>query len=161
METTPEEESRDEARSQVPAGADGGGAEGEARRQQAREANIRKGLVIVNTGDGKGKTTAAVGLITRAWGRNLRTAVVQFMKHSGANFGEIRAAKRMGVPWLGSGDGWTWTSKDLAVSAELARQGWKLAQEQIASGELDVLVLDEFTYPLHFGWLDTDAVIDW
>ncbi len=160
-------EAQDEPRGGVPVGsavsalAAGGAAEGEARRQEVRRANLRKGLVIVNTGLGKGKTTAAVGLVTRAWGRNLRTAVIQFIKHTGANYGEVRAAKRMGVPWLGSGDGWTWTSKDLDESAALARHGWTLAQERISSGELDVLVMDEFTYALHFGWLDPDAVIAW
>ncbi|MHB8577572.1 MAG: cob(I)yrinic acid a,c-diamide adenosyltransferase [Dehalococcoidia bacterium] len=151
----------EEPRGGTPVSDETGEAEREARRQQARRTNVKKGLVIVNTGDGKGKTTAAIGLVTRAWGRNLRTSVVQFIKHSGANYGEVRAAKRMGVPWIGSGDGWTWTSKDLDESAELARHGWKLAQERIASGDLDVLVLDEFTYALHFGWLDTGEVIEW
>ncbi|HZU76872.1 MAG TPA: cob(I)yrinic acid a,c-diamide adenosyltransferase [Dehalococcoidia bacterium] len=118
-------------------------------------------MVIVNTGDGKGKTTAAIGLVTRAWGRNMRVRVIQFLKPGTANFGEIRAARRMGVPWQGTGDGWTWTSRNLATSAELARHGWELAQAAIISGETDVIVLDEFTYPLHYGWLDTAEVIEW
>lgn len=134
---------------------------GEARRQEARRRAIRKGLVIVNTGDGKGKSTAAIGIVTRAWGRNLRTAVIQFLKHSGASFGEARAAKKMGIRWIGTGDGFTWTSKDLDVSAELARHGWALAQQEILAGALDILVLDEFTYPLHYGWLNTAEVVTW
>jgi cob(I)alamin adenosyltransferase len=137
------------------------GETAEERRKRAREQNIRKGLVIVNTGDGKGKTTAAVGLVTRAWGRRLRPRVIQFMKRDTANYGEVRAARRMGVPWQGAGDGWTWTSKDLDVSAALARAGWEQAKQVIEQGECDLLVLDEFTYPLHFGWIETDAVIAW
>lgn len=133
----------------------------ERRRQEARQAHIRKGLVIVNTGNGKGKSTAAIGLVTRAWGRGLRVAVIQFIKHASGNYGEVRAARKMGIHWLATGDGWTWTSKDLNESAALARHGWELAQAEILSGNWDVLVLDEFTYPLHFGWLDTTAVIDW
>ena len=156
-----ERSEEEEPRGGVPSPSTTAGDEREQRRQSAREKRIRKGLVIVNTGNGKGKSTAAIGLVTRAWGRNLRVAVIQFLKHSGASFGEARAAKKMGVRWIGTGDGWTWTSKDLDVSADLARHGWELAQQEILGGELDVLVLDEFTYPMHYGWLDTDAVIDW
>ncbi len=137
------------------------GEQRELRRVEARRANLRKGLVIVNTGEGKGKSTAAIGLLTRAWGRNLRIAVIQFMKNSNATFGEVRAAKKMGIEWSIIGDGFTWRSKDLGASAELAREGWRQAQERIAAGDLDVLLLDEFTYPMHYGWLDADEVIDW
>jgi cob(I)alamin adenosyltransferase len=148
-------EPQEESRGGVPA------VEAAQRRQEARQKRQRKGLVIVNTGNGKGKSTAAIGVLTRAWGRNLRARVIQFLKHEGANFGEVRAAKKMGIPWTGTGDGWTWTSKDLDQSAELARHGWRLAQEAILAGDLDLLVLDEFTYPLHFDWIDTTEVIAW
>jgi len=133
----------------------------EARRREVRAKAIRKGLVIVNTGTGKGKTTAALGVVTRAWGRGLRIKVIQFLKHEGARFGEVRAAQRMGIDWSASGDGWTWLSHDLDVSAERARRGWLQAKEAIQQDTLDLLVLDEFTYPLHFGWLDTREVVDW
>ena len=136
-------------------------AEGEAYRREVRAAKRRKGLVIVNTGDGKGKTTAAFGVAFRARGRGMRVGVIQFLKRDGANFGELRAAREAGIEVEGAGDGWTWTSTDLDVSAELARRGWERAQERIASGALDVLVLDEFTYPLQFGWVDTDEVLGW
>ncbi len=121
----------------------------------------KKGLVIVNTGNGKGKTTAALGILFRAWGRGMRVGVIQFLKNATARYGEIKAARKLGIDWLVTGDGWTWTSRDLDESAALARHGWALAQERIASGQYDVLILDEFTYPLHFGWLDTQDVIQW
>ena len=81
---------------------------------------IDKGLVIVNTGKGKGKTTAAMGVVARAWGRGMNVIMFQFIKHSTANFGEQRAAQKMGIEMRSMGDGFTWRSKDLDQSADLA-----------------------------------------
>ncbi|WP_082505946.1 cob(I)yrinic acid a,c-diamide adenosyltransferase [Deinococcus sp. Leaf326] len=113
----------------------------------------RRGLIIVNTGNGKGKTTAALGLMMRAHGRGLRTRMFQFLKHDTAKFGEHRTLDVLGLPYEGLGDGWTWRSKDLENSAELAAHGWTLARAAIESGEYDLIVLDEFTYPLKYGWV--------
>ena len=121
---------------------------------------IDKGLVIVNTGKGKGKTTAALGVALRSWGRGMNVIVLQFIKHSTANFGEQRAAKKMGIEMRAMGDGFTWRSKDLDQSAELARAHWEDCKVIIAAGEHDVIVLDEFTYPMHYGWIDTEEVIE-
>jgi len=121
----------------------------------------RKGLVIVNTGNGKGKTTAALGIVLRAWGRGMRVCVIQFLKNENARFGEIRAAEKLGIDWISTGDGWTWTSRDEVATRERAIAAWKLAQEKIVSGEYDIVVLDEFTYLLHYGWLDTADVLAW
>ena len=135
--------------------------EAEKYRRSLRKENRKKGLLIVNTGTGKGKTTAAFGLAMRARGRGMRVAMIQFIKPGTANFGEIRAARELGIEVQGMGDGWTWRSKDLDESAELARVGWARAQEVIAAGEHDLVVLDEFTYPMHYGWLDTAEVLAW
>jgi cob(I)alamin adenosyltransferase len=122
---------------------------------------MRHGLVIVNTGNGKGKTTAMLGTLLRAWGRQMRVCVVQFIKAETGNWGEIRAAKKLEIEWHALGDGFTWTSKDLEASGNKARQAWKLAQEKIASNEYDVIALDEVTYAFHYGWLDVNQVIEW
>lgn len=119
------------------------------------------GLVILNTGDGKGKTTAAIGTVLRAWGRKMQVCVIQFLKAKTGKWGEVRAAERLDIEWHISGDGFTWTSKDLDESAALAQHGWELARGKIESGVYDLIVLDEFTYPLHFGWLDKQEVIRW
>ena len=122
----------------------------------------RRGLVIVNTGNGKGKTTAALGLMMRAHGRGLKTRMFQFLKHDTAKFGEHRTLDVLGLPYEGLGDGWTWRSKDLENSAELAAHGWTLARAAIESGEYDLIVLDEFTYPLKYGWVpwaEVEAVL--
>ncbi|RJQ11082.1 MAG: cob(I)yrinic acid a,c-diamide adenosyltransferase [Dehalococcoidia bacterium] len=135
--------------------------EAEAYRRLLREQKLKKGLLIVNTGTGKGKTTAAFGLAMRARGRGMRVIMIQFIKRGTARFGEIRSARELGIEVRGMGDGWTWRSKDLDESAELARAGWARAQGVIAGGEYDLVILDEFTYPLHYGWLDTTEVLAW
>jgi cob(I)alamin adenosyltransferase len=122
---------------------------------------MKKGLVIVNTGNGKGKSTAAFGLLLRAWGRGLRVCVVQFIKSETGKWGEIKAAQKLGIDWFTTGDGFTWTSKDMDETVARAIAGWEVAKEKITSGNYDVIVLDEFTYAMHFDWLDTAQVIDW
>ena len=113
----------------------------------------RRGLVIVNTGNGKGKTTAALGLMLRAHGRGLRVKLFQFIKHENAKFGEHRALETLGIPFAGLGDGFTWRSKDLDSSADMAAAGWEQAKAAILSGDHDLIVLDEFTYALTYGWV--------
>ena len=124
-------------------------------------AKNKKGLVIVNTGNGKGKSTAAFGVVLRAWGRGLRICVVQFIKSETGKWGEVKAAQKLGIEWLSTGDGFTWLSKDMGETTARALRAWRTAQEKIASGTYDLIVLDEFTYPLHFGWLDVQEVIAW
>jgi cob(I)alamin adenosyltransferase len=128
--------------------------------QSVKGPRINKGLVIVNTGHGKGKTTAAMGVLLRSWGRGLKVIMLQFIKHSTANFGEQRAAKTMGVEMRAMGDGFTWRSRDLDKSADMAVAHWEDCKEIIASGEYDLVVLDEFTYPLHYGWIPVEDVIE-
>lgn len=145
---------------QDPTDPTAGGA-GAAVRTAARKANVKKGLVIVHTGHGKGKTTAALGLMLRAWGRGQRVCAIQFIKNEGAQFGEHKAAKKLGIEFISAGDGFTWLSKDLEESAARARHGWEIAREKIASGEYDMVLLDEMTYCFNFGWIDFAEVRDW
>lgn len=133
----------------------------EAIEEGIHQAKKKKGLVIVNTGNGKGKSSAAFGVMTRAWGRNMRVCVIQFIKMGDAQFGEQRAAKKMDIDWVATGDGFTWTSTDMDETIALARHGWQIAQERIVSGNYNIVILDEFTYVLLYGWLDTKEVIDW
>lgn len=133
-----------------------------ARQQTLDRSTLRKkGLLMVHTGKGKGKTTAALGLVFRAWGQGKRVCVIQFIKAETGNWGEVKAARKLGIDWFKSGDGFTWLSKDLEESAALARHGWATAQEKITSGDYDLVVLDEFTYPMHYGWLAVEDVVDW
>jgi cob(I)alamin adenosyltransferase len=120
-----------------------------------------KGLLIINTGNGKGKTTAALGTILRAWGRGMRPCVIQFMKSEMGQWGEVKAARKLEIEWHSLGDGFTWTSKDMDETIAKAQQAWTLAQEKISSNEYDLILLDEFTYPLQFGWLEINEVLAW
>jgi cob(I)alamin adenosyltransferase len=119
----------------------------------------RRGLVLVNTGDGKGKSTAAFGLALRAHGRGKLVKVYQFMKVPSARFGEHRVFEQLGLPIEGLGDGFSWKSRDLEHSAQLAREGWERAAQAIMAGEHFMVVLDEITYPIRYGWLDLQAVL--
>lgn len=129
-------------------------AEARAKRQPGPH-----GLVIVNTGDGKGKTTAALGILLRAAGQNMRVVMVQFMKASTGNWGEIRAAKRLGIDITPIGDGFTWTSKDLEKGRSLVQFAWETSCQIIENNQHDIVILDEITYPLTYGWLDLGEVL--
>lgn len=128
---------------------------------QAQIDDNKRGLVLVNTGDGRGKSTSAFGIILRMLGRGKTVALVQFLKHETGQWGEVRALKRLGLEPIKTGDGFTWTSKDLDETEAKAIHGWEIAKEKITSGDYDMVVLDEFTYLLDFGWLDTDETIAW
>lgn len=119
----------------------------------------RRGLVLVHTGDGKGKSTAAFGLALRAHGRGKAVAIYQFMKVPSARFGEHRMFEQLGLPIIGLGDGFSWKSRDLEHSAQLAREGWARAEAAIRGGEKFMVVLDEVTYPLRYGWLPLEPVL--
>ena len=120
----------------------------------------RRGLIIVYTGDGKGKSTAAFGLAMRAHGRGKSVKIYQFMKVPSARFGEHRVFEQLGIPIEGLGDGFSWKSKDLENSALLARQGWDKVKTAILSGDYFLVVLDEVTYPISFGWIELEEVVN-
>jgi cob(I)alamin adenosyltransferase len=123
-------------------------------------AKKRHALVVLYTGHGKGKTTAALGMLLRAWGRGLKVCMLSFIKSETSNYGEERAARKLGIELIPLGAGFTWLSKDLEHDKALAQRCWALCKEKIASGEYDIVVLDEITYPLTYGWLDLDDVLE-
>jgi cob(I)alamin adenosyltransferase len=120
----------------------------------------RKALVVVYTGDGKGKTTAALGMLFRAWGRGLKVAMLSFIKSETSNSGEERAARKLEIEMIPLGGGFTWLSKDLDKDRALAQKCWALCREKVESGAYDIIILDEITYPINYGWLDLDEVIE-
>ena len=120
----------------------------------------RKALVILYTGNGKGKTTAALGMLLRAWGRGMKVCMLSFIKTETSNYGEERAAKKLGIELIPMGGGFTWLSKDLDKDRALAKKCWDLCKQKIASNQYDIVVLDEITYPITYGWLDVDEVIE-
>lgn len=122
--------------------------------------NREPSLVLVNTGDGKGKSTAAFGTVLRAVARGWSVAVIQFLKSGDWQVGEEKILTGHGVDWWSLGDGFTWDSEDLSASEAIAASAWKRARETIESGEYDLVLLDEVTYPVNWGWIDVQEVAD-
>jgi cob(I)alamin adenosyltransferase len=117
-------------------------------------------VVVVNTGDGKGKSTAAFGVMARGWARGWRVGVVQFMKSGDWKVGEKKLADHLGVDWWTLGDGFTWESTDLDETAAKNIHAWGVAREKLASGDYELLVLDELTYVVNYGWVAAAEVVD-
>ncbi len=116
-----------------------------------------QGLIVINTGNGKGKTTSALGVALRAWGYGMKVAVLQFIKK--ARCGEHLAAKRIGLEVVTGGGGFFRQGEDTEKHRQLAVKLWGLAKEKIASGEYSVIILDEISYPMRYGWLDVGEVV--
>lgn len=116
-------------------------------------------LVLVNTGDGKGKSTAAFGTMLRAVARGWPVAVVQFLKSGNWHTGEEEIGIRLGVDWWALGDGFTWDSESMDETKAVALEAWRFARATIAAGAHRMVILDEITYPMNWGWIDTDEVV--
>lgn len=118
------------------------------------------GLLVVYTGGGKGKSTAAFGLALRALGRGLRVAVLQFVKGRWETGERLLAQRGLpGLDWEVLGEGFTWQGSDPGLHAEAARAGWARARAVIEAGRHDVVVLDEVTLPLDRGWIGVDDLL--
>jgi cob(I)alamin adenosyltransferase len=116
-------------------------------------------LVVVNTGNGKGKSSAAFGVMLRALALDWRVAVVQFIKSSDWKVGEEKIGRQLGVDWHAFGDGFTWDSDNLENDKAHARAGWAQAKEIIEAGEHQLVILDEVTYLCSWGWVDVADVV--
>jgi cob(I)alamin adenosyltransferase len=117
-------------------------------------------VVIVNTGDGKGKSTAAFGTLVRAVARGWKVCVIQFLKSGEWQVGEEKVARGLGVDWWAMGDGFTWDSADMEQSEAIAGEAWRTAKEKINSALYDLVVLDEITYPINWGWIATSDLVE-
>ncbi|HMG43432.1 MAG TPA: cob(I)yrinic acid a,c-diamide adenosyltransferase [Acidimicrobiales bacterium] len=118
-----------------------------------------KSLVLVNTGHGKGKSSSAFGVMVRGWARGWRVGVVQFVKGGKWKTGERKLADQLDIEWHTLGDGFTWESTDLEHTAQLGRDAWEVVTEKLASGDYDLLILDELTYPMKYGWVPVETVV--
>ncbi|MEU0812385.1 cob(I)yrinic acid a,c-diamide adenosyltransferase [Streptomyces sp. NPDC005970] len=126
-------------------------------------------LVLVHTGVGKGKSTAAFGLALRAWNQGWPVGVFQFVKSAKWRVGEERALRVLGesgeggtVAWHKMGEGWSWLQRgqqDAISSEEAAREGWEQVKRDLAAETYRLYVLDEFAYPMHWGWVDAEEVV--
>ena len=128
------------------------------RREDYREKT--RGLLMVNTGNGKGKTTCALGLLMRAAGQGLKCCMIQFIKSRNDRYGEHHSAEQLGIEVHTMGDGFTWDTKNPEQDRETARRTWALCAEKMKSGDYDLLVFDELVYVLSYGMLETEEVLE-
>lgn len=119
----------------------------------------KSGIVIVYTGEGKGKSSSAFGVMLRAVARGWSVMVIQFIKSEKWKTGERKMAEELGVDWVTGGDGFTWDSDDMEATARAARETWQVAQVAISGGTYDLVILDEATYPVSFGWIPVEEMV--
>jgi cob(I)alamin adenosyltransferase len=115
-------------------------------------------VVLLNTGHGKGKSSAAFGVMSRGWARGWTVAVVQFVKGGKWKTGERKLADHLGIEWHTLGDGFTWESTDLDETAAKGRHAWEVAAGMLSSGAYDLLIFDEITYAVKYAWVPAGDV---
>ena len=132
----------------------------QVQKQRVEERNKEKGLILVFTGQGKGKTTAGLGLVLRTLGHGERVAIVQFIK-GGWEPGEARALKAFGdqVRWHALGEGFTWETQDRERDQQLVEKAWQTALEYLRDGAVKLVLLDELNVALKLGYIDAATVI--
>lgn len=118
-----------------------------------------RGLLMVHTGNGKGKTTCALGLMMRAAGQDLNCCMIQFMKSRNDRYGEHVSAEKLGIEVHTMGDGFTWDTNNPEQDQQTARKTWDLCVEKLRSGDYDLLVFDELVYCLSYGFLPVEEVV--
>ena len=123
------------------------------------QADGEKGLLLLLTGNGKGKSSSAFGMLARALGHGMQAGVAQFIKARTDTGEEAFFSRQPGVEWHVLGDGFTWDTQNLQQDIATAQRGWTVAQAMLRNPELDLVVLDELTYLLSYGWLDSAAVL--
>lgn len=123
-------------------------------------ADQTKGLLLVLTGNGKGKSSSAFGMLARALGHGMRVGVAQFIKGRSDTGEEAFFRRQQDVIWHVLGEGFTWDTQNLERDTATAQRGWRVVQDMLLDPALDLIVLDELTYPLKFGWLDLGTVLN-
>ena len=126
--------------------------------EKIEAATVARGVLVVHTGNGKGKSTAAFGVLARALGHGQRAAVVQFVKGRSDTGEEAFFRQQTGVTWHTGGEGFTWETQDKARDAAAAQAAWAVACQHLADPAINLVILDEFTYAFKYQWLDLDAV---
>lgn len=116
-------------------------------------------IILVNTGHGKGKSSAAFGVMSRGWARGWNVGVVQFIKSGKWKTGEKKLADHLSIEWHTLGDGFTWESQDLDETAAKGRHAFEVATTMLISGKYDLLIFDELTYAVKYGWIEVSEVV--
>ena len=123
------------------------------------DAQEERGVLVINTGNGKGKSSSAFGVVARALGHGLKVGVVQFVKGRSDTGEEAFFRQQPNVAWHVGGEGFTWETQDKERDAKAAQAAWEVASSHLSNPEIGLVVLDEMTYAFKYNWLDLDAVI--
>ncbi len=124
-----------------------------------QQANQEKGLLLVLTGNGKGKSSSAFGMMARALGYGMKVGVAQFIKSRKDTGEEGFFSRQPNVEWHVLGEGFTWNTQDRERDILTAQAGWKIAQQLLRNPEIDLVILDELTYTMKYGYLDTAQIL--
>ena len=127
--------------------------------EKISSATAARGVFLIHTGNGKGKSSAAFGLVARALGHGLRVVVIQFVKSRSDTGEEAFFRAQPNIRWHVMGEGFTWETQDAEKDAAAARAAWEVARQALADPAVGLVVLDEFTYALKYRWLESDAVL--
>lgn len=123
------------------------------------QADKNQGLLLVLTGNGKGKSSSAFGMVARALGHDMKVGVAQFIKGRCDTGEEAFFSRQSGVTWHVLGEGFTWETQNLEQDIETAGRGWVVVKEMLNDSSIDLVVLDELTYPIKYGWLELDIIL--
>ena len=134
--------------------------EAEREHQPVKGPRIKKGLSWSTRATARAKRPPRWACCSALGGAICAWRCSSSLKHTGSRFGESRAAEKLGIPMSAMGDGFTWRTKNMETTQDLGRAQWENCKKAILSGEHDVIILDEFTYPLHYGWIPVDDVIE-
>ena len=127
---------------------------------QIEAARVSRGLLVIHTGNGKGKSTAAFGLLARALGHGHKAAVIQFIKARSDTGEEAFFRNHPLLNWHVMGDGFTWETQDAEHDRQSGRAAWQLATDYLKDPAINLLILDEFTYALKYGWVSMEEVAE-
>jgi cob(I)alamin adenosyltransferase len=124
------------------------------------QANQEKGVLVLLTGNGKGKSSSAFGMVARALGHGMKVGVAQFIKSRTDTGEEAFFSKQNNVEWHVLGDGFTWDTQDRAQDIATSERGWRIAEKMLADPSYNLVVLDEITYLINYKYLDAERVYD-
>jgi len=124
------------------------------------EADIEKGVVLVLTGNGKGKSSSAFGMVGRALGHGQKVGICQFIKNRKDTGEEAFFGKDPNADWHVLGDGFTWDTQNREQDVATSKKGWSVAKDMLQNNEYDLVILDELTYLLNYDYLDVETVLD-
>lgn len=127
--------------------------------QKIAEANVDTGLLLILTGNGKGKSSSAFGMVARALGHGMKVGVVQFIKNRTDTGEEGFFSKLPGVEWHVMGDGFTWDTQNREQDTRTAQAAWEVARRMLQDASFDLVVLDELTYTIQYGYLDAEVIV--